>query len=277
MTDVLYLPLNNVPMAPMLPLMITKGCYNTVIEVMRAMFQGFSDKTADFLWGLTLNNDRAWFQAHKDAFEADLNQPFKALAAETLERMQARHPDADYGLHVARIYRDARRLYGRGPFKENLWFTIHRGDKLPGAPTYWFELDGKSWSYGIGAWDSTAEHAAAWRAAIEADPARLEAIIDAIAARGDYRLWGEVYRRPKGDVGEKLNPWYNRKHISVGWEHPFGGDLFSPALPDIVAEGFELLTPLYEMKLALFQRVEAEQAALRALSRSGDKAPKWDF
>ena len=108
------------------------------------MFQGFSDRTGDFLWGLALNNDRAWFQAHREEFEAALNQPFRALAAEVLERMRARHPGMDLNLHVARIYRDARRLYGRGPFKENLWFTIWNGDRRQGAPSFWFELDGRT-------------------------------------------------------------------------------------------------------------------------------------
>ena len=28
------------------------------------MFQGFSQATGDFLWGLSMNNDREWFDAH---------------------------------------------------------------------------------------------------------------------------------------------------------------------------------------------------------------------
>ena len=30
------------------------------------MFTGYCDKTLDFLWGIRLNNDRAWFTEHKD-------------------------------------------------------------------------------------------------------------------------------------------------------------------------------------------------------------------
>ena len=33
------------------------------------MFQGFSQATGDFLWGLSMNNDRAWFQAHRQEYE----------------------------------------------------------------------------------------------------------------------------------------------------------------------------------------------------------------
>ena len=64
-------------------------------------------------------------------------------------------------------------------------------------------------------------------------------MVEALAARGEYRLWGETYKRPKGDLGPVVNPWYNRKHVSVGYERDFGGALFSPELPRIVADAFE--------------------------------------
>ena len=32
------------------------------------MFTGYCDKTLDFLWGIRLNNDRAWFTEHKDDY-----------------------------------------------------------------------------------------------------------------------------------------------------------------------------------------------------------------
>jgi len=240
------------------------------------MFQGFSEKTADFLWGLALNNERAWFNAHRDDFEQTLNQPFRALAGEALAGLQALHTDEAYNLHVARIYRDARRLYGRGPFKENLWFTIQQGHREQGEPAFWFELDGRSWSYGMGAWDSSADHAAAWRAAIDADPARFEGIVDRVTRDSGLRLWGEAYKRPKADRGKKLNPWYNVKYVSAGWEQGFGGALFTDALPGLLVQGFEHLMPLYRFAMEVFERVQAERAALRALSVSGRPAPEWE-
>ena len=32
------------------------------------MFQGFSQNAIDFLWGISLNNERGWFMAHKQDF-----------------------------------------------------------------------------------------------------------------------------------------------------------------------------------------------------------------
>lgn len=32
------------------------------------MFQGFSQQTNDFLWGIRFNNERSWFEAHKQEY-----------------------------------------------------------------------------------------------------------------------------------------------------------------------------------------------------------------
>ena len=91
------------------------------------MFEGFTSETSEFLWELSFHNERPWFLAHKEQFERCLNEPFKALAAETTEKMRLRWPQMDFQSHVSRIYRDARRLYGRGPYKDHLWFTVENG------------------------------------------------------------------------------------------------------------------------------------------------------
>lgn len=224
------------------------------------MFQGFSQATGDFIWGLSMNNDRAWFQAHREEYEAHFNQPFRALANDTLALMQARFPDLDLQTHIARIWRDARRLFGRGPFKDHLWFSIHSGDPHRGGPMFWFELDGTGWSHGVGIWEDAADLAAAYRALIDSDPRRFEKLVDGIEAMGGYRLWGEVYKRPKADRGERLNPWYNRKHLSVGWEHGYGGVMYTDALPARLADDFTALMPLYDFLREAYNNVLIERA-----------------
>lgn len=73
------------------------------------MFNGFTPAAGDFLWELAFNNERVWFNEHKEQFEQTVNEPFKALAAETQALMCSRFPEMDCRLHVSRIYRDARR------------------------------------------------------------------------------------------------------------------------------------------------------------------------
>ena len=76
------------------------------------MFQGFSEKTGAFLWELAFHNERPWFLRHKQEFEDEVNAPFRALAADSFALFSAKYPDFEGRVHISRIYRDARRLFG---------------------------------------------------------------------------------------------------------------------------------------------------------------------
>ena len=79
------------------------------------MFQGFSQGAVDFLWGIRFNNERSWFLAHKQEFLDLVDTPMKELGRQLWQAMEEEYPELGLNLHVCRIYRDARRLYGRGP------------------------------------------------------------------------------------------------------------------------------------------------------------------
>ena len=224
------------------------------------MFQGFSQATGDFLWGLAMNNDRTWFLAHKQEYEDALNGPFHALAADTLEALNRRFPDRAFQVHLSRIYRDARRLFGRGPYKDHLWFAIYGGERHTVGPMFWFEVGAMDWSCGLGIWEESADVAAAWRAAIDAEPERFTRLVQGVAAQGPYRLWGDLYKRPKADRGELLNPWYNRRHISVGWEQGYGGPLFTPELPGVLVDRYAALMPMHDFMHKAYNNVLIERA-----------------
>ena len=179
------------------------------------MFNGFSQATGDFIWGLAMNNNREWFLAHKEEYEAHLNQPFRALAFDTLEKLRAAHPDQDFQAHLARIYRDARRLFGRGPYKDHLWFSIQSGERRAFGPMFWFEIGGTGWSCGCGNWEDSADIGEHWRKRIDDEPRRFEAIVRGIEARGPFMLYGPMYKRLKADRGAFLNPWYNGARSSI--------------------------------------------------------------
>ena len=90
-------------------------------------FTGFTSEAGEFLWELAFHNEKPWFEAHKEQFLRAVKEPFDALAKETLALVQKKHPDEPYRLHISRIYRDARRLFGRGPYKDHLCFTLCTG------------------------------------------------------------------------------------------------------------------------------------------------------
>jgi len=210
------------------------------------MFKGFSQQTGDFMLGLMFNNERPWFESHRTEYEEYLLKPFKALASDTAELMLSRHPDMGLDLHVARIYRDARRLHGRGPYKEHLWFSLKNWDGLLRGPMFWFEVGAVDYSFGMGFYTASTAQMDSYRKSIEANPARFLRIIRGIAAHPEFESDVELYARQKKDMGEELNPWYNCRRVGAACTREFDGELFSEKLPVILADAFDALMPLYE-------------------------------
>ena len=215
------------------------------------MFQGFSKKTGEFLWELAFNNERPWFLAHKDEFEEHVNAPFKALAEECFALMEQRYPALDCRVHVSRIYRDARRLFGRGPYKDHLWFSIKASQVLLEGPMFWFEVGAADYSYGMGFYSATAAQMEAFRRSIDANPARFERMAKKLEALDGFAVSGEEYKKPKGSHGGIIDQWYNRKRVGIDCTRDFGGVLYSPDLPAVLADTFAALTPMYEYLVAV--------------------------
>ena len=210
------------------------------------MFEGFSQETGDFYWELCFHNERSWFQAHKEQFERCLNTPFRELANETFAIIEKEaDPLQELELHVARIYRDARRLFGRGPYKENLWWSIHEKGRDERA-SFYFELSPRAWGYGLGYWCPKSEQMEEYRRRIAANPAAFERLAKDAAASGEFVLSGEEYKRQKGSFSPVIDPWYNRKWVSLSHEEDFGAGLFDARLPERLADAFLRLMPLYE-------------------------------
>ena len=222
------------------------------------LFQGFTQKTSDFLWELAFNNERPWFLEHKEEFEECLNRPFKLLAQETFELMRQRFPQLDCQLHIARIYRDARRLHGRGPYKDHLWFSIKKSSELLQGPTFWFEIGAADYSYGMGFYSAKSAQMEAFRRLVDANPARFERLARQVEACPEFVLTGSEYKKAKGSYDGIIARWYNRKHLGLECCRDFGGDVLSPDLPGILVEGYAKLMPMYEFFMEFYRMAEQE-------------------
>ena len=208
------------------------------------MFNGFTKQTGDFFWELAFHNERPWFLEHKDQFELVVNEPFKALAHAIYEEMCRRFPDEEFSVHISRIYRDARRLFGRGPYKDHLWFTVTPVAAGEYGPSFWFEIGASDYSYGLGLWAPTAPTMDAFRRAVAANPAAFERLIAPLPSMKGFALHGEEYRRPKGSLSEFIDPWYNRKYLDYGIRRDHDALLYSADLVDVMVKDFEKLMPL---------------------------------
>ena len=208
------------------------------------MFTGFSKETGEFLWELAFHNERPWFLEHKEQFERTLNEPFRALAREVYDELRRLAPEEEWRVHVSRIYRDARRLYGRGPYKDHLWMTFTPASATAEGPAFWFEIGASDYSYGLGFWGPTSAAMEAFHRAVAANPARFESRVSEVSGMRGFALHGESFRRPKADLGEIINPWYNRKYFDYGLRRDHDELLYSEKLPKKMARDFVRLLPL---------------------------------
>jgi uncharacterized protein (TIGR02453 family) len=216
-------------------------------------FTGFTPDTGAFLWDLAFHNERPWFNENKQRFLTVLKEPFDALGRETLAMMEQRFPDRPWQLHISRIYRDARRLFGRGPYKDHLWFTVWDGADKHDSPAFWFEISGAGWQYGVGFFEARPSEMEAYRRFIRENPAAVEKLDRKLRARRDWDLIGPEYKRPRGDLGERLNRWYNKKWMGISAEHDFEGAVLDPGLPGFLAKEFAAMMPFYEFFLQFRQ------------------------
>ena len=217
------------------------------------MFEGFTPQTSDFMWELAFHNERPWFLEHKEQFEQLVNRPFKALAEDTAAQMALRFPRRCFKLHVSRIYRDARRLFGRGPYKDHLWFSLKSDEILLEGPMFWFEIGAADFSYGMGFYSATPAQMAAFRRKVDANPARFERLARAVMKNPDFRITGEEYARPKGRRSARLDQWYNRKRLGIEVCRDFGGDALSGALPEILTDCYEKLMPMFDFFMEVYR------------------------
>lgn len=227
---------------------------------MRDQFQGFTPETVEFMWGIRFQNERSWFEAHKDVYLNTLYRPMQDLGRQAQLALVEKFPQEPWNLKVARIYRDARRLHGRGPYKDHLWFTLIRGDDsaLGSHPALWFELTPDGWSCGMGFWCAKASLMECHRQEILRAPKPLLKLERALKRQDRFALEGPEYRRPKPCPEAELSAWFNKKSLSVSHEEGLCELLYTPQLAHQLIEDFIFLKPYYDYFSALAAKLPTQ-------------------
>lgn len=239
------------------------------------MFQGFTEETIQFMWGIRMNNRRDWFLEHKPVYQRALYEPMKELAAELQRRLNEKYPQLLLEARVTRIYRDARRVKYGGLYKDHLWLVLREPaeDENP-RPAFYFEARPEEYEFGMGYWCPRPALMEKFRRKVLREPERLEKLARRLNRQSDFHLYGSEYKRPKGEVSDLLKPWFNRKDIGLTCSRSYEGDttFFQPQLLDEVLEGFDWLMPYF----AFFQELSLEPEPETALRKPKAKPePKW--
>ncbi len=223
------------------------------------MFKGFSDATTDFLWNVRFNNERPWFEAHKQEYLDHLWTPFKELANEVYDLFNEEFEDLMLDLHISRIYRDARRLHGRGPYKDNLWFSIRRNsDYWHEHPVFWFEVAPEGYKYGLGIYSPKPDLMARFRKELDAGSPQFIELAEAFEQQDRFIIDGGEYVRKKGNPEPPLDRWYNRKSVDILCDRGLAKNFYSNKLTRELVEGFSMLAPYYKYFDGLAHRLKSE-------------------
>ena len=209
------------------------------------MFEGFSERTVDFLWGIRFNNNREWFMANKKEYVDNLYEPMKALGKELFAPFMDKPGNL---LKVSRIYRDAR-LHHPLPYKESLWICIRQDVQWWAEnPCLYFEIRPEGISYGFFLWKPRTETVKKWNEDWAAHPRKFMKLIRDTEKATGIPISAETYKRPPRQAPTKeLEPYFAwRGCIDCTVTEEFSEATFTPELAERVKQLFIKLMPLYD-------------------------------
>ena len=208
------------------------------------MFQGFTPETVDFLWGIRMNNNREWFQEHKQDYVNHLYEPMKALGKELFQPFVEKPGNL---LKVSRIYRDARKHHPL-PYKEGLWICIRRDvEWWAENPCLYFEIFPEGISYGFCLWRPKVSTMADFRKKIAEQPKEFLKLIKKTEKETGLPITAECYKRPKEAPSKELEPYYAWKTgIGCIVQEEFSESTFGTELAERVGTFLQKLIPIYE-------------------------------
>jgi len=204
-------------------------------------FQGFHRDTFSFLAGLTMNNDRQWFEDHRKEYEEFILAPAMALIVEMDPIVRSLSPHyrgvaKKVGGSLMRIYRDTRFGRDKTPYKTNVGIQFrHERAKDVHAPGWYVHLDLNECFMGAGAWhpdpadlmkirQNHADHPDIW----------IRAIAEARAASGLVGVGESLQKSPKYfDPEHPLAPEIRRKDFLLSVNMPPEAFLSHDLVPEL--------------------------------------------
>ena len=216
-------------------------------------FSGFPAGTATFLQGITENNDKAWFDAHRDAYEASYVAPAKALVAAIGPRLREISPDVAFEPKVNgsifRINRDVRFSKDKRPYRNHLdlwfWHGAHRGSAFPG---FFFRMYSDRLILGAGMHQFEKPQLEAYRRAVveEGSGELLARAVEAVRKAGPYTIGGASRKSvPRGfDPAHERAGFLLHEGIWAQFETEPGPVAQTPGFVDFCTTHFRAMWPI---------------------------------
>jgi uncharacterized protein (TIGR02453 family) len=222
-------------------------------------FHGFSEEALRFLADLRENNDKTWFDAHREDFDRHVVEPSRSFVTSLGERVKRVQPrivaDPRTNGSIFRIYRDTRFSRDKSPYKTHVGIFLWEG---PGSkmenPGFYVHFEEEYFLAGEGLYIFPKDTLPAYREAVvrEETGGKLASILHDVGEKG-YDVGGRHYRRtPRGyDPAHPRADLLLFKGLHAGRGGPIPDQFFGPELLSYCEGIFLDLLPLHRWLLKL--------------------------
>ncbi|WIO73544.1 DUF2461 domain-containing protein [Porticoccaceae bacterium LTM1] len=212
----------------------------------------FSPATIQFLKDLKKNNEREWFNGHKDDYESLVREPaldFIESMAEPLSRISTEFEaiPKKVGGSLMRVYRDTRFGNDKTPYKTNIGIQFrHRLGKDVHAPGYYLHIEPGECFVGVGIWRPDSDTLSRIRNAIVDKPEAYKAALKHRPFKGFEMAGDSLKRPPRGFDGDHPMIDEIKRKDFIAITPLEDKQLFGKDLTKQIAKQFSAATPLME-------------------------------
>jgi len=165
----------------------------------------FTAQSFQFLEDLSKNNNRPWFNTHKERYEDTIRSPALAFieAIQPNIKIISPHMTATAkktGGSLMRVYRDVRFGKDKTPYKTNIGIQFkHRCAKDVHAPAFYLHLSSEECFIAAGIWRPSGPALASIREMISDNPQSWKNITQSPAFKSSFELSGQTLKTyPRG-------------------------------------------------------------------------------
>ena len=232
-----------------------------------ADFTGFPAETLRFLGDLAANNDKTWFDANRDDYDANWLAPARAFVVAAGEALHDLVPRIEAQPRVNgsifRVNRDTRFSNDKTPYKDHLDFWFWEGERKRAVSGFYLRITQTQLGIGVGAHRFDTDRLASFRDAV-VDAEKGKTLTKAVAAveNAGWPVQGEKYKQlPRGfeaaDDGQDRFLKYGA--LWCGADVPIPASLHNRRLVTYAMNRWKKLEPLHRWLVDTLQQKKDER------------------
>ena len=213
-------------------------------------FVGFSEEGLKFLFENKINNNKDWYDSHKNIYKEYVYNPFAQLITELAPVML--EIDSQFitipSKLISRVRRDTRFSKDKTLYRDNAWLVFLRDkSRMSASPCFWFEITQNGSSYGVGYYSAEPGSMGKMREMILSSHPAFISAQKCLKSQDRFVIGGDMYKKSKyPDQPEDLKTWLDRKNIYFECVQNNFKLAFSKNLPEILKKDFAYLKPIYD-------------------------------